>query len=419
MKHLMVMAAGLGHEGLERRGRTRLAGMEFRPAASVFPAVTCVAQATFRTASVPREHAMTSNGFFSRELRRPFFWEQSAALVKGPRVWDAARSRGATAGMYFWQQSLGESVDCVVSPAPIHKHGGGMIMRNYAQPAEMGDALDKRCGTFPLHRYWGPLASAKVGRAVVENFLEMERTHPVDFAFLYLPTLDYEAQRWGPEGKHTDAALGEFEAQLARLVAFAEENGAELTVCGDYEIAAVDRPPARPNETLRAAGLFRTRPVAGRAYPDFHTSRAFAMCDHEIAHVYVRDEADVPHVADLFRSTGDYEVVEVRANQGWAGESAGEVLLVARKGGWCAYPWWRKKGEAPDWATHIDIHNKPGYDPCELFFDRSFPPKTCQDPSRIKGTHGRRSTIAWTSTSPRVSGDSMQSIAASFADGML
>ena len=180
----------------------------------------------------------------------------------------------------------------------------------------------------------------------------------------------------------------------------------------------MNRQPARPNETLRAAGLFRTRPVAGRAYPDFHTSRAFAMCDHEIAHVYVRDDADVPHVADLFRSTGDYEAVEVRADQEWAGESAGEVLLVARKGGWCAYPWWRKKGEAPDWATHIDIHNKPGYDPCELFFDRSFPPKTCQDLSRIKGTHGRRSTIAWASTSPRVSGDSMQSIAASFADGM-
>ncbi|MBQ8111843.1 MAG: alkaline phosphatase family protein, partial [Kiritimatiellae bacterium] len=73
MKHLMVMAAGLGYAGLERRGRTRLAGMEFRPAKSVFPAVTCVAQATFRTASAPREHGMTSNGIFSRALRRSFF----------------------------------------------------------------------------------------------------------------------------------------------------------------------------------------------------------------------------------------------------------------------------------------------------------------------------------------------------------
>jgi predicted AlkP superfamily pyrophosphatase or phosphodiesterase len=412
------MAAGLGHEGLERRGRTRLAGMDFRPAASVFPALTCVAQATFRTALTPREHGMTSNGFYSGALRRPFFWEQSSELVKGARVWDAARARGATAGMYFWQQSLGESVDCVVSPAPIHRHGGGLTMRNYAQPAEMGDELDRRCGTFPLHRYWGPFASAKVGRSVVDNFLAMEREHPVDFAFLYLPTLDYEAQRCGPDGRRADAALDEFETQLARLVAFAEESGAELTVCGDYEIAAVDRAPARPNETLRAAGLFRTRPVAGRAYPDFHTSRAFAMCDHEIAHVYVRDDADVPHVVDLFASTGDYESVEVRAAQEWAGETAGDVLLMARKGGWCAYPWWTNAREAPDWAAHIDIHNKPGYDPCELFLGRFFPPRTCQDLSRVGGTHGRRSTIAWTSTSPRVSGGSMQSIASSFADGM-
>ena len=105
-----------------------MAGLEFRSAASAFPAVTCTAQATFRTAAEPRAHGMTSNGFYSRALMKPAFWEQSAALVQGPRIWDGARARGETVGMYFWQQSLGEQVDSVVSPAPIHKHGGGMIM---------------------------------------------------------------------------------------------------------------------------------------------------------------------------------------------------------------------------------------------------------------------------------------------------
>jgi predicted AlkP superfamily pyrophosphatase or phosphodiesterase len=414
----MVMAAGLGFEGLERRGRTNIAGMEFRPAASVFPAVTCVAQGTFRTASAPKDHGMTSNGVYLRNLQRPSFWEQSAALVGGGRIWDGARAAGAKVGMYFWQQSLGESVDCVISPAPIHKHGGGMIMRNYAQPEGMGEVLNRRCGTFPLHRYWGPLASAKVGRAVVANFLEMEREHPVDYAFLYLPTLDYEAQRHGPDGRAADRALDEFEAQLAGLASFAERSGAALTVCGDYEIAAVDREPARPNAVLRGAGLFRVRMVAGRAYPDFYASRAFAMCDHEVAHVYVRDGGDVPRVADVLRATGEYELVEERAGQEWAAPGAGEVLLLARRGGWCAYPWWTERREAPDWATHIDIHNKPGYDPCELFFDRSFPPKTCQNMSQIRGTHGRISKIAWATTSGSVAGDTMQSIAASYADKM-
>ena len=413
MKHLTVMVAGLGHQALERRKMLHLAGLEFRPAASVFPAVTCVAQASFRTVAEPCVHGMTSNGFYSRVLRKPSFWEQSAALVQGPRIWERERARGATVGMYFWQQSLGESVDSIISPAPIHKHGGGMIMRNYTQPAEMGDRLDKTCGTFPLHRYWGPLASPKVGFAVLDNFFKMQEAFEPDHAFLYLPTLDYEAQRHGPFGAASDRAMAVFAKQLESLVEFAVKKGAGLTVCGDYEIAAVDRAPAHPNATLRAAGWFQVRPVAGRAYPDFHASRAFAMCDHEIAHVYVRQPEDVAPVAKLLSETGEYESVEVRADQSWAHASAGEILLVAKLGSWCAYPWWTNRREAPDWATHIDIHNKPGYDPCELFFDRSFPPKTCQDDSRIKGTHGRRSTIAWASTVSGVSGTTMIDLAAS------
>ena len=413
MKNLVVMAAGLGYEGLEKRGLLKMAGLEFRPAASAFPAVTCTAQATFRTAADPREHGMTSNGFYSRALMKPAFWEQSAALVQGPRIWDGARARGETVGMYFWQQSLGERVDSVVSPAPIHKHGGGMIMRNYAQPSEMGDILDRKCGTFPLHRYWGPLASPKVGRAVLKNFFAMQEAHPVDHAFLYLPTLDYEAQRHGPDAPAADKALAEFRAQLERLADFASKQGGALTVCGDYEIGRVDRPPCFPNRTLRAAGLFNVRPIAGHAYPDFYTSRAFAMCDHEVAHVYVRWEEDVEPVAKLLAETDDYESVEVRRDQDWAHASAGEILLLAKKGSWCAYPWWTDRREAPDWATHIDIHNKPGYDPCELFLDCSFPPKTCQDWSRIKGSHGRRSVLAWASTDARVGGDAVRALAAS------
>ena len=412
MKHLIAIAAGLGYDVLERRRFLDMAGLTFRPAESVFPAVTCVAQATFRTAAPPCDHGMVSNGYFSRKLRKPSFWEQSASLVTGPRIWDSLRAGGAKVGMYFWQQSLGESVDYVLSPAPIHKHGGGMIMRSYTQPAEMDDVLNRRCGTFPLHRYWGPLASPKVGRAVLANFFAMAEVHEPDIAFLYLPTLDYQAQRHGPASRSAWRALREFRSQLEKLADFAESKGAELTVCGDYAIGAVDLPPAFPNATLRREGLFSVRPVEGRAYPDFYSSRAFAMCDHEIAHVYVRDPDDVGKVAEVLEATGEYETVERRAGQHWAHPSAGELLLTAKKGSWCAYQWWKDAREAPDWATHVDIHNKPGYDPCELFFGWSIPPKTCQDPTRVKGTHGRRSAIAWASTDTRVGGDSMDAIAA-------
>ena len=416
MKHLVVSVAGLGWRDLETRGAARLAGLDFRPARSVFPAVTCVAQATLRTALPPREHGTVSNGWFCRETWRPSFWEQSARLVRGPRVWEAARARGETIGVFFFQQSVGESVDRLVSPAHVHKHGGGSVLYRYALPPEADAALRKANGAFPLWRYWGPLAHPKAGDACVADFLAMQREYPCDVAFLYLPTLDYDAQRRGPDAPRGDRAFARFRRQLESLAAFAEAEGSSLTVLGEYGIGAVTAPPAFPNRALREAGLLRVRSIGGRAYPDLLRSRAFAMCDHEIAHVYVRDPADVPSVRAELEATGAFERVETRApDLEWAHETAaGELLLVAKRGSWCAYPWWTDRREAPDYAAHIAIHDKPGYDPSELFFDRSLwlHPRTSQDHSRVRGTHGRVCDVAVASTLP-LAGDSALSLAAS------
>lgn len=394
MKKLTVLVAALGWRDVERRNLTHIGELNFTPKSSCFPAVTCVAQASWRTGLTPREHGMVSNGAFMRNLMRPSFWEQSAALVQGPRIWDEIRTAGTTIGLFFLQQSLGEAADAIISPAPIHKHGGGMIMRNYTQPAELSDHLQRTCGTFPLHRYWGPLAAPSVGDAVINNFLAFYERKPCDWCALYLPTLDYDLQRFGPDHPRTDKSFTLLTRQLLRLQEFAAAHSMELEVIGDYAINTVTRAPAFPNRTLRTAGLFNVRPINSRAYPDFYTSRAFAMCDHEFAHVYVRRAEDIALVKHVLEASGDYETVEVRDAQEWAHPNAGEILIVAKEGSWCAYPWWQTPSEAPDWATHVDIHNKPGYDPCELFFGRLFPPGTCQDASRIKGTHGRRAPIA-------------------------
>ncbi len=404
MKHLIVIAAGLGYKALEKRNLTQICGLNFSPAKSVFPAVTCTAQASLRTASEPHEHGMTSNGFYSRTLQKPFFWEQSAALVSGSRIWEPLKQNGGSVGLFFFQQSIGENVDAVISPAPIHKHGGGMIMRNYTQPPEMSEVLNSRCGTFPLHRYWGPLASPNVGNHVVKNFTTYCGICDVDYAFLYLPTLDYDLQRFGPDDARCEKSYKELIRNIKDLQKFASQRNADFTVIGDYEITKVTSAPAMPNVTLRKAGFFNIRPVASRSYPDFCSSRAFAMCDHEIAHVYVRNHEDIGKIKELFDSTNDYAYCEVRGNQNWAHKTAGELLLVAKSGSWCAYPWWTNPHEAPDYATHIDIHNKPGYDPCELYFGKLFPPGTSQEWSRILGTHGRTSEVAYASTS-RLSGD--------------
>ena len=374
MRSLTVVAAGLGWGALERRGKTRLAGLDFEPGPGVFPAVTCVAQATLRTGLSPAEHGIVSNGAWMEDLRRPVFWEQSAAIVKGARVWEGRRAAGGTVGLFFFQQSLGECADAILSPAPIHKHGGGMVMSAYTKPTEMAEVLKRACGAFPLWRYWGPLSSARVGRKCIDYFETMTAAHDVDEAYLYLPTLDYAAQRSGPESRAADAALSELSRQLERLVRICERRGASIEVVGDYDISPVAERPVRPNAVLRREGLFRTRTVAGMAYPDFYQSGAFAMCDHELC-VLVGPDSEKAKAALL--ATGDYE------EPGEPG--VGATVLLAKDGSWCEYKWWTDGREAPDYASHVDIHNKPGFDPTELFFFGR---------GEVRGTHGRRREVA-------------------------
>ena len=380
MKKLTVMAAGLGYRLLETNGMTEMAGLRFGAAPSVFPAVTCVAQASLRTGLGPSEHGMVSNGYWSDKLQKPVFWEQSCRLVKGPRVW------GRNDGVFFFQQSLGEDVKLVLSPAPIHKHGGGMAMSCYTKPTGLAEVLLRRCGKFPLWRYWGPLASPKVGRMCISYFEAMTSAEDVDEAYLYLPTLDYAAQKHGPGSVQDQTALREFRSQLERLADLCQKRGCALKVSGDYAITPVTAEPVRPNVVLRREGLFKTRTVAGMSYPDFYQSTAFAMCDHEFC-VLLGEERE--RAAELLMATGDYERPEQQAdnnkNSRTAEHSNTRIFLLAKPGSWCEYKWWTDSREAPDFASHVDIHNKPGYDPTELFFFGR---------GVVKGTHGRKCEVA-------------------------
>ena len=381
MKKLQVIAAGLGYKLLERNGMTEIAGLKFEPKASVFPAVTCVAQASLRTGLSPAEHGMISNGYWSETLRKPIFWEQSCKLIKGERVWNresrTSNPETRTTGLFFFQQSLGEDVELIVSPAPIHKHGGGMIMSCYTKPTGMVDVLTKLCGKFPLWRYWGPLASPKVGRKCISYFEEMTNVRDVDEAYLYLPTLDYAAQKYGPDSSAAKSALKEFRRQLERIADIAMHRGCELKVMGDYEITEVTAEPVLPNVILRREGLFKTRTVGGMSYPDFYQSTAFAMCDHEVC-VIVGPERE--KAAEILLATKEFERPPFNL------QPSTFNLLLAKSGAWCGYEWWTDKREAPDFASHVDIHNKPGYDPKELFFFNK---------GIVKGTHGRQCEVAY------------------------
>lgn len=404
---LIIQVAALGHQLLRDNDALSWQGLAFHAAQSVLPAVTCTVQASFRTAAAPCTHGMIANGRFHRSLSRPLFWEQSSRLVSGPRIWDDLRAAGGRVGMLFWQQSLGEAVDLVLSPAPIHKHHGGMIEDCYGQPAGLYERLCQAVGRpFRLRHYWGPLASAKTGDwiAAATAAVMGDPSLAPHLLLTYLPSLDYDLQRHGPKHARAGHALHRTLEQLGGMVQAARTHGYEVLIFGDYAIADAQE-AILPNRALLQAGLLHVRGVRGMLYPDFHTSRAFAMVDHEIAHVYVRDSGDLQAARQVLQGLAGVAEVMDRTRQaecGLAHPNSGELVVLAEPGRWLAYPWWTNRRQRPDYATHVDIHNKPGFDPCELFFGWP-PPSVSQDTSRIRGSHGRIGAgreIAWASTFP-------------------
>jgi predicted AlkP superfamily pyrophosphatase or phosphodiesterase len=386
---------------------SKLGGYFFQKAASVLPAVTCTAQATFRTAAPPQSHGMVSNGLFFPDLRKVLFWEQAAALVKGERIWEKFRKNGGKVGMMFWQQSLGESVDMVLSPAPIHKHGGGMIQDCYCEPRDLYDRLKAKVGRkFNLMNYWGPLASRKSSDWIVDATLAvMAEPDAPDLLLTYIPHLDYDLQRHGPDSPKAHKALDVLAGYLQRLQEQATAQGYEWLIFGDYSIEPATKSAVFPNRALREAGLFSTRTIKGMSYADFFSNPAFAVVDHQVAHVYTDGPASLEKAKAVLQKLDGIASVLDRSQQQAIGVNhpqGGDLLLIAAEGTWFAYPWWTEKTEAPDFASHVDIHNKPGYDPCELFFGWP-PPGVSADTDRIHGTHGRggdTNGIAWVSSIP-------------------
>lgn len=395
LKLLVVQVAALGRDFLAAaHPDLQFAGQAWQSLQPVFPAVTCAVQATVRTGAWPAQHGMVGNGFFSRELHKALFWEQSSAIVQGPRVWDAWREAGRTVGMMFWQQSLGLDADVLLSPAPIHKHEGGMIQDCFSRPAGLHADITQEVGRpFNLFYYWGPLASRKSSDWVVDATCAMLRhDNAPELLFSYIPHLDYELQKSGPESAASQRELTVLEGYLSRLRAVAEENGYRILFYGDYAITSVDR-TIFPNRALLDAGLFNVRSIKGREYPDLHTSAAFAMVDHQMAHVVCPDPSQHARIREVLERLDGVDVVLDRSEQAaWNIDHArsGDFVLVAEPDSWFAYPWWTDRAKAPDFAGHVDIHNKPGYDPCELFFAGRplLSLEVSQDTWMIHGSHG-------------------------------
>ncbi|SEG28724.1 Predicted pyrophosphatase or phosphodiesterase, AlkP superfamily [Thermomonospora echinospora] len=381
---------------------------------TVLPAVTCSVQSTLLTGALPSEHGIVGNGWYFRELGEVFLWRQHNALVGGEKVWDAARRvyPGYKVANVCWWYAMGAATDFTVTPRPIYHADGRKSPDCYTNPPELRVDLTRELGRFPLFSYWGPKAGIASSKWIVEASRLLLRREKPDLTLVYLPHLDYDLQRFGSEGPEAVAAAQEIDAELAPLLADADAQGAVTVVLSEYGITNVSR-PVDINRVLRRAGLLDVYRQAGMEYLDPWTSRAFAVADHQLAHVYVKDPADLPKVRDMLAEVpGVDEVLDQagKAAHGLDHSRSGELVAVAEPDSWFTYYYWLDDARAPDFARMVDIHRKPGYDPAELFMDPSDPLVKAKaglalarkqlgfrytmqvvplDPSLVRGSHGR------------------------------
>ena len=344
-----------------------------RPLETVVPAVTTTVQSTFVTGELPRVHGAVANGWYFRDLAEIWFWRQSNHLVTGEKVWDAARRRDPsfTCAKLFWWYNMYASADCTVTPRPMYPADGRKLPDIYTQPAGLRDELQRELGSFPLFRFWGPTADIESTRWIARSALRvLERQQPT-LTLVYLPHLDYCLQRLGPSHPAIAVEVAAVDALCGELIDAARRAGAAIVVLSEYGITEVSR-PVHVNRALRRAGWLAVREELGREQLDAGASQAFAVADHQVAHVYVARPELVPEVAALLRELPGVERVLDEAGKREAGldhPRSGELVAISDAQSWFTYYHFLDDGRAPDYARTVDIHRKPGYDPAELFVD--------------------------------------------------
>ena len=342
-----------------------------RPMGAVLPAVTCSAQATMLTGTLPRDHGVVGNGWYFRDLGEAWLWRQSNHLVAGGKVWETARRRlpGLTCAKLFWWYNMYSSADWSVTPRPMYPADGRKIPGIYCQPHDLKHEIEGELGPFPLFHFWGPTADIVSSTWIAEcaRFV-LDKKHP-SLTLVYLPHLDYDHQRYGPDDPRSRAALRAVDGLVGALVGHARRLGAHVLVVSEYGIRPVGH-PVDINRALRRAGLLAIQETLGWELLDAGASRAFAVADHQVAHVYVRDPKDLGRArAALEALAGVEEILDEKGKQavGLDHPRAGELVAVAAPDAWFTYYYWLDDARAPDFAPTVDIHRKPGYDPAELF----------------------------------------------------
>lgn len=339
----------------------------------ILPAVTCSIQATYLTGKYPSEHGIVANGWYFRDECEIKFWRQSNHLVQSPKIWDIARTidPNFTCANLFWWYNMYSSADYEVTPRPMYPADGRKLPDINTKPAHIRPQLQETFGQFPLFQFWGPATSIASTHWIANTAQWIEERYHPTLSLVYLPHLDYCCQKVGTALHQIATDLNEIDSVCGDLIDYYETRGIQVIVLSEYGITPVAK-PVHLNRILRKQGFLAVRDELGRELLDAGASQAFAVADHQLAHIYVNQPDILPKVkAMLEKVDGVAEVLDETGKRSHQLDHprSGELVAIAHPDAWFTYYYWLDDKQAPDYARTVDIHRKPGYDPLELLID--------------------------------------------------
>ncbi len=339
----------------------------------VLPAVTCSSQSTYLTGKYPSDHGIVGNGWYFKDECEVKFWRQSNKLVQSEKIWDKLKRENPdfTCSNMFWWYNMYASTDYSVTPRPNYLADGRKTPDCYSYPAGLRDILQNELGTFPLFHFWGPKTSIKSSQWIADATIKTDQLYDPTLTLVYLPHLDYSLQRHGLDFEIISKDLNEIDGVVKQLVEHYQKDDTNVILLSEYGITNVDN-PIHLNRVLREEGYLDIRIERGLELLDAGASRAFAVADHQIAHIYLNDKSLsesvkklLEKVAGVERVLAGEEIKEANLNH----DRCGDLVVVADARSWFTYYFWMDDSRAPDYARMVDIHKKPGYDPVEMFTD--------------------------------------------------
>ncbi len=302
------------------------------------------------------------------------FWKQSNHLVSGRKLWEALREvdPSFTCAKLFWWYNMYSSADYSITPRPMYPADGARCSTSTRTRC--------RCGRKSKATLASSRSAASGGQHRTSNRPAGSRNQPSGSSAgsalasrsSTSPTSTTTSNASGASDISLIAKdLKEIDDVVADLIDCYERHQVKVVLLSEYGITDVSR-PVHLNRLFRQGGWLQVKEELGREILDLGASRAFAIADHQVAHIYLNDPSILTEVQSLCEQTpgvGQVLAGEAQVRAGMAHERAGDLIAIADADSWFTYYYWQQDRLAPDFARCVDIHRKPGYDPVELFID--------------------------------------------------